>query len=954
MDLLTVNQNIQYIAWFLAIAELIVGLYILVLNPRHSANRYVGIFMIVSAVNTYALGMMVTAGSPGQAHLSAVILAATTSATEPLLLLASVALLRPRWLHGKRRWIWWPVNGLVILPAVFTLIDLVVDTQLWYSGIDPIAYQGGFIITPEFTDGSASMIVRAGFILCFLIITSILLYVTLFDKKSTYQERKLAWILLLQQFLAGAILSYFGQQVILPSVSILLANTIFVVTYAYAAFEQMISARSRQIGSLQLRLTAVVLIVSLPVMMALTAFIVNQAQSILEKNANQRLSNAGENIHAAIMLWVNSHERLLQDITTRPEVISWDAPAQYSLLSHIVKEYPEILSASIIDTNGGEFARGDGQTKANYRGQPWFERAVSGTPITYSIVEGTDANPPALLAAAPISSEAGEIFGVAMFSQDLTRLSQVIGSLDIGNSGNVFVVDTDDRLVAHPKAAQLGGDLEFSTHPAVSMLRQGKLGPFTYTDQDGIGWRVKATLLPNGWGVIAQVPESELLAPLLLFSRLAWFTMASAGVLLVILAVLMIRQTINPIRGLTRVTTAIAAGDLNQVAPVESDDEIGILAQSFNTMTEQIRTFVNELENRVAQRTEDLERRAVQLQVAAEVAREAASIHDIATLLDHTVKLISDKFGFYHAGIFLIDDSREYAVLAAASSEGGCKMLARGHQLKLGKMGIVGHVAAGGEPRIALDVGKEAVYFNNPDLPQTHSEMALPMKAHGLVIGVLDVQSAEPAAFSEEDIGILQVLADQIALAMENTRLIQSRQESILDLENLYKQQIGHAWRDYLEQTSLTYTYDPLGIKRTSRDRVFSQSMGVASDKYEGVSEMTAPILLHGYRIGTLQMVRDKDSPEWSPADQEILDAVMSHLALALESTRILEMERNRSHKDQMLSSITARTQAALDLETVMRRAVREVGMALDAERVQIILGGNGNIRNTAELDKAG
>ncbi len=846
MDLLTVNQNIQYIAWFLAIAELIVGLYILVLNPRHTANRYVGTFLILAAVNTYALGMMVTAGSPGQAQLSALILAATTPATEPMLLLASVALLRPGWLNGTRRWLWWPVYALVLLPAVLTLVDLVVGTQLWFSGINPVSYSGGFIITPDFTSGSISILVRAGFILCFLIITAFLLFVAIFDKKSSHQDRRLAWILLLQQFLAGAILSYLGQQVILPSVSVLLANTIFVATYAYAAFEQMISQRSRQRGSLQLRLTAVVLIVSLPVMMAMTAFIVFQAQSILEKNANQNLSDVAEQIQATVMLWANDHE------------------------------------------------------------------------------------------------------------SDLALLSREVGSRVIGSSGYVFVVNADDHIIAHPFDAQPGSTQDYSTHPAVTMLRKGNLGPFTYTDQEGTRWRVKARLLPNGWGVIAQVPESELLAPLLLFSRLAWFTLASAAILLFILAALMVRQTIHPVRGLTRVTTAIAAGDLNQVALVESDDEIGILAQSFNSMTDQIRGLINELENRVAQRTEELERRAIQLQVAAEVAREAASIRDVATLLDHTVMLISDRFGFYHAGIFLINDPREFAVLAAASSEGGRNMLARGHQLKLGKVGIVGHVAASGEPRIALDVGKDAVYFNNPDLPQTHSEMALPMKAHGLVIGVLDVQSVEAAAFSEEDIDILQVLADQIALAMENTRLIQAREESILDLEQLYKQQIGHAWQDYLQQTSLIYSYDPLGVKRISRDRISPHSADDPFDDQEAVCQMKAPILLHGYQIGTLQLVRDKDSSAWNPDEQEILDAIMSHLALALESARILELERNRSHKDQLITSITARTQTALDLETVMRRAVKEIGQALNAEKVQIILGSNGSPGTKSDLETAG
>ncbi len=603
MDLLTVNQNIQYIAWFLAIAELIVGLYILVLNPRHTANRHVGIFLILAAINTYALGMMVTAGSAGQARLSALILAATTSATEPMLLLASVALLRPDWLHGKRRWLWWPVYGLVFLPAALTIIDLVVGTRLWYSGINPATYAGGFIITPDFTSGSLSILVRAGFILCFLIITAILLFVAIFDKRSSRQDRQLAWILLLQQFLAGALLAYLGQQVILPSVSVLLANTIFVATYAYAAFEQMISERSRQRGSLQLRLTAVVLIVSLPVMMALTAFIVFQAQSILEKNANQNLSDVSEQTQATVLLWAENHERLLQDIASRPDTTALNARRVEPILSLIADEYPEISSASIIGKDGREIAGSDGPPYTNYQGSAWFESAVSGAPITFSIDEGAGGAASLLTAATPIRSNSGNVLGVAALSTDLALLNQQISPRVIGSSGYVFVINSEDQLVAHPVDVQLQGTLDFSAHPAVSMLRQGILGPFTYTDQDGLRWRVKARLLPSGWGVIAQVPEGELLAPLLLFSRLAWFTLASAAVLLFILAALMIRQTIHPVRGLTRVTTAIAAGDLEQVAPVESDDEIGILAQSFNSMTDQIRGLINELEDRVAQRT---------------------------------------------------------------------------------------------------------------------------------------------------------------------------------------------------------------------------------------------------------------------------------------------------------------------------------------------------------------
>ncbi len=174
---------------------------------------------------------------------------------------------------------------------------------------------------------------------------------------------------------------------------------------------------------------------------------------------------------------------------------------------------------------------------------------------------------------------------------------------------------------------------------------------------------------------------------------------------------------------------------------------------------------------------EEAQRRAAQLAAAAEVARDATSILDVEQLLNETVHLISEQFGFYHAGVFLLDEAGEYAVLQAASSEGGQRMLARGHKLRVGKVGIVGKVAATGEPHIALDVGKDAVHFANPDLPDTHSEMGLPLRVRGRVIGVLDVQSTRVAAFTEDDVAVLQTLADQLAAAIANARLFRAVRE---------------------------------------------------------------------------------------------------------------------------------------------------------------------------------
>jgi putative methionine-R-sulfoxide reductase with GAF domain len=165
---------------------------------------------------------------------------------------------------------------------------------------------------------------------------------------------------------------------------------------------------------------------------------------------------------------------------------------------------------------------------------------------------------------------------------------------------------------------------------------------------------------------------------------------------------------------------------------------------------ESLRELNQNLEQRVAERTVELtdanarnERRAHQFEAIASVARATTSIHDEEVLLSRLTQVISEQFGFYHIGIFLVDEEHQHAVLRAANSEGGRKMLARRHRLKVGQAGIVGHVAASGTPRIALDVELDAAFKENPDLPETQSELALPLKAGDQMIGVLDVQSTE-------------------------------------------------------------------------------------------------------------------------------------------------------------------------------------------------------------------
>ena len=338
------------------------------------------------------------------------------------------------------------------------------------------------------------------------------------------------------------------------------------------------------------------------------------------------------------------------------------------------------------------------------------------------------------------------------------------------------------------------------------------------------------------------------------------------------------------------------------------------------------------LEERVAQRTADLARRTTQLEAAAQVARRAAEIRDLDTLLNEAVRLISDRFGFYHAGIFLVDDAGEYAVLRAASSEGGRRMLARGHRLAVGKVGIVGTVAGTGQPRIALDVGADAVFFDNPDLPLTRSEMALPLKVGDRVVGVLDVQSKEPSAFTQEDVAVLQTMADQIALAIENARLLEESRRALEELRTLYGERAREAL-GRLEGLPPALVYDRVTITPTETlppvpavEEALRQGQIVAfSEPDNGRAAIAAPLRLHDRVIGAIALEETGEARPWTEDDIALVQAVSEQVALALESARLYQMEQRRRFVADTLQEIARVVGSTLNLEEVTRRLLDQM-----------------------------
>jgi GAF domain-containing protein len=397
----------------------------------------------------------------------------------------------------------------------------------------------------------------------------------------------------------------------------------------------------------------------------------------------------------------------------------------------------------------------------------------------------------------------------------------------------------------------------------------------------------------------------------------------------------------------------VTAGDLEARAEVASQDEIGTLAQTLNTMTSSLRSSIQSLEQRVAQRTADLEtarvnseKRVQDLETIAEISKVVTSEQQIEALLPLVARLVSQRFDFYHVGIFMLDGTNQFAVLQAANSEGGQRMLARGHRLEVAPTSIVGYVASRSEPRIALDVGTDAVFFNNPDLPATRSEMALPLNSRGYTIGVLDVQSDKPGAFTEADIRTLSILADQIATAIENARLLEQTQRALNEAQVLQSQYSREGWRVFMEDENL------LGYRQTSvggrplhapietdeiREAMNRGSvLVVEADGKRKEPEVVVPVKLRGQVIGTITVRAPTRDRVWSQDEINLSEAVAERLSLALENARLIQDSQRQALKEQTISEVTAKIGSSINLQSVLRTAVEELGRTIPGSEVVI------------------
>ncbi len=366
----------------------------------------------------------------------------------------------------------------------------------------------------------------------------------------------------------------------------------------------------------------------------------------------------------------------------------------------------------------------------------------------------------------------------------------------------------------------------------------------------------------------------------------------------------------------------------------------------------QTRAALNELEDshrmleeRIQLRTADLEQarynsehRARQFEAIAQVARVIASVQDMDLLLPRVTQVISQQFGFYHIGIFFLDDIREYAVFKAANTEGGQRMLARGHRLKIGQTGIVGYVAGTGSPRIALNAGEDAVFFNNPDLPRTRSEMALPLRVGRELIGVLDVQSEEVNAFKPEDVEALSTLADQVAIAIQNARSFREAQNLLAEAQKGTSAYITQAWKVLRSETAIPGYHTSGSLVKKLEIPLEGEHIQLALQSNDTVLQsrnLTVPILLRGEAIGVINLLAPP-SRSWNADEVDIAKAVAERLSLAIETSTLLSATQHRADVERLTAEISTKLSASNRMEAIIQATAEELSRALGGSDVTV------------------
>lgn len=467
-------------------------------------------------------------------------------------------------------------------------------------------------------------------------------------------------------------------------------------------------------------------------------------------------------------------------------------------LEAFINQSPRLEELFLIDRQGEVVVSTDvAREGAVYYNRTLFQRGslVPATQLPFHSLPSMSGEPSFLpqdrtsvIAVVPVLDEDQRLMGVMGGRATVAELATILGEgTGLGETGKAYLVDTGYSALAGTHLTPGGEEVtSVRTRGIDAAIQHSASGSGVYADSAGTSvMGIYRWLAPLGAVLSVEQDSAEAF-------RAVWVTTGVNGVialaaiaLAVVASLSMTRSIADPIVELANTATQISGGDLDRTARVERQDEIGALALAFNSMTAQLRDLINSLENRVEERTRALrkanralEQRALQLQTSAQVGREITSILNIDVLLPRVVETICEAFGYYHVQVFLVDRNANELVLRASSSNLGLEH----RRLDLGLASINARAVQTGQAVLANDVVRDSGFLPDSQLPETRSELVIPLRLGDQVIGTLDVHNRQVGAFTAEDLATIQSLGDQIVVAIENAHLYdQSRELAVLE-----------------------------------------------------------------------------------------------------------------------------------------------------------------------------
>jgi GAF domain-containing protein len=415
------------------------------------------------------------------------------------------------------------------------------------------------------------------------------------------------------------------------------------------------------------------------------------------------------------------------------------------------------------------------------------------------------------------------------------------------------------------------------------------------------------------------------------------------------------------------------------------------------TANQQLKTRTQELE----ETTEQLRRHASQLRTTAEIAHAGSSILDPERLFTEAVNRIQEGFsllGVYYVGLFLLDDAdadigdadsdRPFAELKAATGEAGRLLLEMDYKLELAETSAVGWCIVHQQSHVALDIAENTVQLDALSMPNTRSEIALPLRSRGRVLGALSVHSTQEEAFEEADIALLQTMADQVALAIDNARLFSQTETALEEVQAAHQRYLRREWRELLDTkpvARIDYSrHSPAGAYTSpggdgplhqARRQAMASGQTVSVDSFElepgdddettplhslkpqdrvSQTALVIPLKLRGQVIGTIALHEARRQRPWAAAEISLAETVAEQTALTIETLRLMDETQRRAVREQLIGEIANRMQQATDMQALMHIMAEELNRALGGSRVYVRLGAESSLRLPGGDGRAG